>query len=88
MTSKVLIALVLAFSLCGCGVGPGLTGNSTGGIIPWTPENQLVARDWAATHCAYYNKVAEMGRIYARYGEYISFICQFDKTGPSFRHAR
>jgi hypothetical protein len=29
-----------------------------------------------------------MGRIYARPGEYIGFTCQFDKPGPSFRHAR
>ena len=89
MTRKALIAIgLLACGLSGCGTGPGLTGNSTGGIIPWSPENQAVAHDWAAQHCARYGEVAEMGRIYARYGEYISFTCHFPKPGPSFRYAR
>lgn len=90
MKSKALIAvgLILACGLAGCGVGPGLTGNSTGGIIPWTAENQAYARDYAGEHCARYGKDAELGRIYARPGEYISFTCQFPKPGPSFRYAR
>jgi hypothetical protein len=89
MTRKTLAAIVLAMapSLAAC-VGPGLTGNSTGGIIPWSPENQAVARDWAAQHCARYDKVAEMKRPYPRYGEYISFTCQFPTGGYSFRYSR
>jgi hypothetical protein len=74
-------ALVLAASLAGCGVGPGLTGNDSGGIIPWSPENQAAARDWAAEHCAYYGKVAHMQPIYRRYGQYISFTCSFPRGG-------
>ena len=58
----------LAASLAGCGVGAGLTGNDFGGIIPWSPENQAVARDWAAQHCAYYGKVAHLQPIYGATG--------------------
>jgi hypothetical protein len=89
MTNKMRIAIALAMAsgLCGCGVGPGLTGNSTGGIITWSPENQAHARDYASEHCAYYGKVPEMGRIYARSGEYISFTCHFPNDGPSFRYS-
>ena len=79
----------MACSLAACGVNSGLTGNSTGGIIQWTPENQKYARDYAAEHCGYYGKIAEMH--YAprpRPGEYISFTCQFPTDGPSFRYSR
>ncbi|MEJ2435730.1 MAG: hypothetical protein P8Y53_22280 [Pseudolabrys sp.] len=50
MIRKALIAsvLVMAAGLAGCAVGPGLTGNDSGGIIPWTPENQATARKRAA----------------------------------------
>jgi hypothetical protein len=86
MTRKLLPVLLLAIaaSVASCGVGPGLTGNDSGGIINWTPEHQAVARQWAADHCARYGKVARMYPIYARYGEYISFTCEF----PRGRYAR
>ena len=77
--SLIALALAMAASLAGCGIGPGLTGNDSGGIIPWTPENQAVARDWAMQHCWYYGKVARIEAIHARYGEYISFTCQFPR---------
>jgi hypothetical protein len=83
MARKSLIgmALVMAASLAGCGVGPGLTGNDSGGIVPWSPENQAVVRDWAAEHCAYYGKVAHLQPITRRYGQYISFTCSFPRRG-------
>ncbi len=74
------LTLVLAASLAGCaGVGPGGTGNDSGGIIPWSPDNQAHARDYAMRHCAYYDKVAHMEPIYPRYGQYISFTCYFPR---------
>ncbi len=90
MTAKFRIAVALAMGcgLSACGVGPGVTGNSTGGIIPWTPANQTYARDYASEHCAAYGKVAEMKPIYARPGEYITFRCNFPTDGPSFRYSR
>ena len=89
MTAKIWIALALAMALglAACGVGPGLTGNSTGGIITWNPENQANARGYAAEHCGNYGKVAELQPIYARPGEYISFTCHFPEDGYSFRYS-
>ena len=89
MTHKVLtaIALAMAAGLAAC-VGPGLTGNDTGGIIPWSPENQVIAREWAEQYCGSYGKVAEMRWGLPRYGEYIAFDCIFPKRGPSFRYSR
>lgn len=90
MTRKSLIGLVvvMAASLAGCGVGPGLKGNDSGGIINWTPDNQAVARQWAADHCARYGKVPRIDPILARYGEYISFTCEFPRGGRAYGYAR
>ena len=90
MTAKarIAVALAMACGLSACGAGPGLTGNSTGGIVHWTPENQENARDYADEHCGAYGKIAEIGRIYARPGEYISFTCQFATERHDFRYSR
>jgi hypothetical protein len=89
MTAKarIAVALAMACGLSACGTGPGLTGNSTGGIFPWNPENQANARAYAEEHCGAYGKVPEISRIYARPGEYISFTCHFANDGPSFRYS-
>jgi len=83
MTRTVAAVLVLAglLPLAACaGPGPGLTGNDTGGIIVWTPENQLVAREWAGDHCARYGKYARITSIHAQYGDYIGFACEFRRS--------
>jgi hypothetical protein len=87
MIRKALIAsvLVMAAGLAGCAVGPGLTGNDSGGIIPWTPENQATARKRAADHCARYGKTAHVQPIWRRYGQYISFTCQFPRSYYGYR---
>ena len=56
-------------------VGPGLTGNDTGGIIPWTPENQQMAYSIASERCARYDKYARITSVNARLGNYIGFSC-------------
>jgi len=79
MTFKLPIIVLTAALLAACtGPGPGLTGNDTGGIITWSPENQLAARDWAAEHCARYGKYARITSVHRKYGDYIGFSCQFD----------
>lgn len=77
---RALPAALANFCVFFCFFGPnsGLTGNDTGGIITWSPEHALVARDWAAEHCARYNKYARITSVSARYGDYIAFTCQFD----------
>ena len=49
MKSHAFVLLnALAVCSAGCaGPGPGLTGNDTGGIIPWSLENRVIALDWA-----------------------------------------
>src|SRR5688572_16207579 len=50
-------------------------GNDTGGIIPWSCENEAVAREVAAEHCARWDKVARITSVVRRYGDYIGFNC-------------
>jgi hypothetical protein len=71
--------LAATLALAGCGIGPRLIGNDTGGIINWTPEHQRVARGWTAEHCARYGKVARISSVYPRYGQYIAFDCTFPR---------
>jgi hypothetical protein len=82
------VVFAMVPSLAACGAGPGLTGNSTGGIIQWTPDNQKYARDYAAQHCGYYGKIAQIHWGTPRPGEYISFTCQFPTEGYDFRYSR
>jgi hypothetical protein len=75
---SVLVAFI-AGSLTGAcvGPGPGITGNDTGGIIPWSPTNHQLAAEMAALHCAGYNKRARITSVRARYGDYIAFACSW-----------
>jgi len=53
----------------------GVTSNDTGGIIPWTRENQHMAYSIASERCAQYDKSARITSVYARPGNYIGFAC-------------
>jgi hypothetical protein len=71
--------LMLSILLTACaGPGAGVTGNDTGGIIPWANVSPVEARDIARSHCAAYNKVACATGVDARYGGYYSFSCTFN----------
>ena len=61
------------------GPGRGITGNDTGGIFPWTPENHLLRREIAADHCARYRKRAHITSVRRGYGHYIGFACRWDR---------
>jgi hypothetical protein len=50
-------------------------GNDTGGIIPWSCENEAVAPQAAAGYCARFNKYARITGVTRQYGNYISFNC-------------
>jgi hypothetical protein len=60
------------------GPGGGVTGNDTGGIIPWSSVSREQAQDLAAEHCARYGKQPRATGVDARYGGYYSFSCRFD----------
>jgi hypothetical protein len=50
-------------------------GNDTGGIIPWSCENEAVARQAAAGYCAQFNKYGRITGVNRQYGDFISFNC-------------
>ncbi len=50
-------------------------GNDTGGIIPWSCENEVLAPRAAAGYCARFNKYARITGVNRQYGDYISFNC-------------
>ncbi len=81
-----LIAIALAASvLCASGgaiagaiflgPGPGITGNDTGGIIPYSPAVDGVYREMAAEYCAGWGRLAHVTSVHRIYGDYISFVC-------------
>jgi hypothetical protein len=50
-------------------------GNDTGGIIPWSCENEVMARETAAAFCARWDKYPRITGVHRQYGDYISFNC-------------
>jgi hypothetical protein len=80
MPVRLLPSLAFALLLTACaGPGPGLTGNDTGGIIPYASVTRQQARDLASDHCARYGKLARATGVDARYGGYYSFSCVIDR---------
>lgn len=69
------VSLLSLLLLTGCGVGPGLTGNDTGGIIPYANYDRATATEMAAAHCAGFNKVTKATAVDPKYGGYYSFAC-------------
>jgi hypothetical protein len=75
---KAVVALGIGLVASACmGPGPGVTGNDTGGIIPWSPINHQMAEELAANHCAFYKKRARITSVRAQYGDYIAFACSW-----------
>jgi hypothetical protein len=68
--------LMLGLSAASC-VGPnaGVTGNDTGGIVPWSPENDRHAGEIADQHCAGYNKYGRVTSKVRQPGHYIAWSC-------------
>jgi hypothetical protein len=50
-------------------------GNDTGGIIPWSCENEASAQAAAAAYCAQWHKYSRITGVNRQYGDYISFNC-------------
>ena len=68
---------VLAVMLGSCSGVRGPVGNDTGGIIPWSPEAELSARDIAQANCGRYSQYAVIDAVVRGYGNYISYRCQW-----------
>ena len=59
-------------------------GNDTGGIIPWSCENEAWAPQAAAGYCARFNKYARITGVNRQYGDYISFNCLWSPYADRF----
>lgn len=59
----------------------GAKGNDTGGIIPWTPENEANAFQIASAQCAHWNKFAVATSLHRQPGDYIGYRCVWDAPG-------
>jgi hypothetical protein len=91
MRRTFLLIAVLSISLSGlvfsgaawarfAGPGPGVTGNDTGGIIPYSPDLEGIYKDIAAAHCARWGRLSQVTSVHRKYGDYISFVC-IDRPG-------
>jgi hypothetical protein len=79
---KILIALGTVLAMTGAvlaggfaGPGPGVTGNDTGGIFPYSPEIEGSYKDIAEQHCARWGRFSQVTSIHRKYGDYVSFVC-------------
>jgi hypothetical protein len=70
------VLLVMAFVLMSTGAQAQIyRGNDTGGIIPWSCENEAEAHLIAAAYCARWDKYHRITSVHRRYGEFIAFNC-------------
>jgi hypothetical protein len=69
------LVIGIGFLAAGCAGVNGVTSNDTGGIIPWTRENQQMAYSIASERCAQYDKYARITSVNAYPGDYIGFVC-------------
>ena len=49
--------------------------NDTGGIIPWSCENEADAYQIAGAHCARFDKYPRITSVHRRFGDFIAFNC-------------
>jgi hypothetical protein len=82
--SSILVAVgvLLAISAGGAmadhhfaGPGPGVTGNDTGGIFPYSPDVEKIYQQIAADYCAKWHRLSHVTSVHRKYGDYVSFVC-------------
>jgi hypothetical protein len=64
----------------------GPKGNDTGGIIPWSPENERDSFAIASEQCARWNKYPVATSIHRQYGDYIGYKCVWNPPVAVVRH--
>jgi hypothetical protein len=70
-----VIGVTLSLSAAAAQAQTVARGNDTGGIIPWSCENEAAAQAIAAAHCGYYGKYQRISSVHRQYGDYIAFNC-------------
>ena len=66
----------------------GPKGNDTGGIIPWSPENEKNAFEIAENNCKFWNKFPVATSIHRVPGDYIGYACVWDPPRVVTHHRR
>ena len=66
----------------------GAKGNDTGGIIPWSPENEQNAFQIAENNCKFWNKFPVATSIHRVPGDYIGYACVWDPPRVVTHHRR
>ena len=75
---KRLVALAAcALTLAACSGIYGPKGNDTGGVIPWSLDNEAMMLMLAGDACGYYGKRAVITSIHRVYGDFITYACEF-----------
>jgi len=82
-TLSILLALIVALTVGSAGAAmaafagpePGITGNDTGGIVPYSPALDGIYRKIAADYCASWGRLSHVTSVHRRYGDYVSFVC-------------
>jgi len=97
MRLKALAAVAVVLSLCGGAAHAvngetwsvfGINGNDTGGIIPWSPENEKNAFEIAENNCKFWNKFPVATSIHRVPGDYIGYACVWDPPRVVTHHRR
>lgn len=88
MAAKGVLAAMCGLLLSSCVGIYGPKGNDTGGVIPWSPENESMMMMLAQGYCGTYNRVAVITTVQRVYGDFITYECQFGpprarSVGPS-----
>jgi hypothetical protein len=76
---KAVFAAALGLTLASCAGVHGPVGNDTGGIIPWSPAAERASLEIADRNCAPYRKYAVITSVHRVYGDYIGYICKFER---------
>ena len=67
----------------------GYKGNDTGGIIPWSPENEKRAFAIAERNCRWNGKFPVATSIHRVPGDYIAYKCQWEQPRrPTRRYVK
>jgi hypothetical protein len=81
--TAIFVALLVALTLNtgriaiagAAGPGPGITGNDTGGIFPYSPYIEHTYKQIAANYCASWDRLSHVTSVHRQYGDYVSFVC-------------
>ena len=79
MTTRICALILLLAGVSAAQAQPYLIGNDIGGIISWSPQNEVMAFSTAQGHCAGWGKQARITSVYRQYGHYIGFSCAFPR---------